>query len=418
MTKKWGILALVLFSVYALGMYIYIFHSGSGEIPNALKGTVADPATFMTKQELSLSEEYSKIRNFLFFVITPFEWLIYFFILITGLSRMFENWLPFSNRWAILQNAVYIFLLSFLTFILIFPFNYYQYTLSKHYGISTQPFDSWMRDNITDFWVNFVMTVIIISVLYWIIKRSPKKWWLYAWILTIPYTIFMMFIQPVVLDPLYNDFYPLKNKELEEKILTLAAEANIPADHVYEVNMAEKTNSINAYVTGIGSNSRIVLWDTTLNRLSENEILFIMAHEMAHYVKKDVYINIGLYLLISFLGFWLIAKMMSRLVTRYGRILKINKLNHIHSLPLFFLLVSILLFAYNPVSNIISRYQETRADDYAIQLTGNQQAGITTFQETSKSNLSEANPPLLVKWFRYSHPATVDRIHHIENETE
>ncbi|WP_249712589.1 M48 family metalloprotease, partial [Bacillus cereus] len=109
---------------------------------------------------------------------------------------------------------------------------------------------------------------------------------LYAWLLTIPFTIFVMIIQPVVIDPLYNDFYPLKNKELETKILSIAEQANIPAEHVYEVNMAQKTNSLNAYVTGIGSNSRIVLWDTTLNRLTDNEILVIMAHEMGHYEEK------------------------------------------------------------------------------------------------------------------------------------
>ena len=77
-----------------------------------------------------------------------------------------------------------------------------------------------------------------------------------------------MFIQPVLIDPFYNDFYPLKNKQLEAKILSVADQANIPAEHVYEVNKSEETNALNAYVTGIGSNSRIVLWDTTLNRLT------------------------------------------------------------------------------------------------------------------------------------------------------
>ena len=108
-----------------------------------------------------------------------------------------------------------------------------------------------------------------------------------------PFTIFMMFVQPVLIDPLYNDFYPLKDKALEEQILSLADRANIPAEHVFEVDMSEKTNSLNAYVTGVGSNSRIVLWDTTLEKLTDKEILFVMAHEMAHYVEKHIYIGIG-----------------------------------------------------------------------------------------------------------------------------
>ena len=87
------------------------------------------------------------------------------------------------------------------------------------------------------------MTVIVI-VLYWVIKRFEKKWWLYAWLLSIPFSMFLMFVQPVVIDPLYNDFYPLKNKELEAKILAMASEAEIPAEHVYEVNMSEKTTHL------------------------------------------------------------------------------------------------------------------------------------------------------------------------------
>ena len=91
LVKKYGISALLLFGVYILVMYVYIFHSNSGGIPESLQGTVADPHTFMSEQEVYLSEEYSKIKNFLFFVATPFEWLVYIFILVSGLSQAFEN---------------------------------------------------------------------------------------------------------------------------------------------------------------------------------------------------------------------------------------------------------------------------------------------------------------------------------------
>ena len=416
MAKKWGITALLLFGVYAIGMYFYIFHSDSAGIPANLKGTVADPQVFMSDRELYLSEEYSKIKNFLFFVATPFEWLIYLLILITGLSQAFERWIPLQKKGGILQNAVYVFLLSFLLFIVLFPLDYYRYSLSKNYGISTQNFHSWMRDNVIDFWVNFGMTVVIVTVLYWLINKSTKKWWLNAWLLMIPYTIFLMFIQPVVIDPLYNDFYPLTNKELETKILTLAEQANIPTAHVYEVNMAEKTNALNAYVTGIGSNSRIVLWDTTLNRLSENEILFIMAHEMGHYVEKHIYFGIAGYILTMLVGLWLTAKLMPWVIPRFGRVLKIKRINAIHSLPLFLLITSFLLFVSSPLSNYISRYQETRADQYAIELLVDPEAAVSAFQELTKAGLNEVNPPLLVKWFRYSHPTMLERITNITNE--
>lgn len=227
-----------------------------------------------------------------------------------------------------------------------------------------------------------------------------------------------MFIQPVVIDPIYNDFYQLKDKELETKILSLAEQADIPSDHVYEVNMSEKTNALNAYVTGIGENSRIVLWDTTLDRLTHDEILFIMAHEMGHYLLKDIYINIAVYLFMTFIGLWLIAKIMPRMINRYGSIIKVKKLSNISSLPLFLLISSFLLFFSNPLSNAVSRYQEVRADEYAMELVENPEAAISTFQQLTKAGLGEVNPSTLVKWFRYSHPPMLERINKVAEQAD
>lgn len=418
MKKKWGLIAVLTFGLYVVLMYIYFFHSQNSGIPASLKGTVADPSTFLTAQELLLSEELSKIRNFLFFLATPLEWLLYFVILITGISRLFERWSPEQQKWAIWRNTVYVFLLSLLLFVLQFPLGYYKYTLSKGYGISTQPFSSWMRDNVIDFWMDFGVSVMMVTVLYWLIKQSPKRWWLYAWALTIPFSLFLMFIQPVVIDPIYNDFSPLKDKVLETKILSLAEQANIPSEHVYEVNMSEKTNALNAYVTGIGENSRIVLWDTTLNRLTDEEILFIMAHEMGHYVVKDIYLNIAVYLLMMLIGLWLIAKIMPWMISRYGTIVKVKQMSNIHSLPLFLLMSSFLLFFSSPLSNAISRYQEVRADEYAMELVENPEAAVSTFQQLTKAGLGEVNPSALVKWFRYSHPPMLERINKVADQAE
>ncbi|WP_274310471.1 M48 family metallopeptidase [Solibacillus daqui] len=416
MMKKWGLIAVLTYGLYVVAMYFYFFHSQNSGIPTTLKGTVADPNTFLTAQELVLSEDLSRKRNFLFFIVTPFEWLLYFVILITGISRLFERWSLEQQKWAIWRNAMYVFLLSFLLFILQFPLDYYKYTLSKSYGISTQLFSSWMRDNLIDFWLDFGMSVIIVTVLYWLIKKSPKRWWLFAWALTVPFSIFLMFIQPVVIDPIYNDFSPLKDKALETKILSLAEQADIPSEHVYEVNMSEKTNALNAYVTGIGENSRIVLWDTTLNRLTEDEILFIMAHEMGHYVIKDIYLNITVYLLMTLIGLWLIAKIMPWMISRYGSILKIKHMSNINSLPLFLLISSFLLFFSSPLSNAVSRYQEVRADEYAMELIENPEVAVSTFQQLTKVGLGEVNPSALVKWFRYSHPPMLERINKVADQ--
>ncbi|WP_433748750.1 M48 family metallopeptidase [Falsibacillus pallidus] len=413
MVRKWAFNAVFAYLLFGVLMYAYLFYLADAAVPHSLKGTSVDPATFMNQREMMLSEEYSKIKNLLFFLSSPYEWLFYFLVLIFGVSRTFERWAEKTSRFHIIRSAVYLFWLSLASFIVTFPLSYLSHSVSKAYHISTQNFHSWMKDELIDFWVNFALMFIVVTVLYALMKKFKKRWWLAAWILSIPFTIFMMFLQPVVIDPLYNDFYPLKDKQLETKILDMAAKADIPAKHVYEVNMSEKTNSLNAYVTGIGSNSRIVLWDTTLKQLSDKEILFIMAHEMGHYVEKHIYFGIAGYLLLSLVGLWITAKWMEKCMGRKKE-LKITGISSLSSLPLFFLLTSILLFAASPLTNWVSRYEETRADRYAMEMTHDSASAVKTFQDLTRTGLSEVDPPWLVKIFRYGHPTMRERIERAE----
>jgi STE24 endopeptidase len=414
MARKMGAFAILAFALYGLFFYWYLFHFSSSALPFEYQGTSADPATFLNGRELELTEEYSKIRNMLFFLASPWEWLFYILIMLTGLNTCFKRWAEESAPRKFLRTPIYLFWFSLAGYAAALPLSFIGYKLSRTYNISTQTAPSWMKDELIDFWVNYATLLIIIPVLYFLLKKFPKRWWLPAWLLTIPFTLFMMFLQPVIIDPLYNDFYPLKNKDLEAKILNLASQAHIPAEHVYEVNMAEKTNAMNAYVNGIGSNSRIVLWDTTLNRLDDDQILFIMAHEMAHYVEKHLYIGIAGYLLLSLLGLYLVQVIMKRVLEKWGNEVKISSADDIRSLPLILVILSLLMFISSPVSNAVSRYQENRADTYAINMTKNPQAAIGSFQELTRSGLSQVNPPFLVKIFRYGHPTMLERITMLE----
>ncbi|MFS0864083.1 M48 family metallopeptidase [Fredinandcohnia sp. 179-A 10B2 NHS] len=402
--------SLGIYLVFGLFIAWYLFFGATTDIPSQLKGSPADPQTFMNERELLLSQEYSQIKNLLYFLSVPFEWLIYIIVLVVGISAKFRDWSKVSTKFSILQTAIYLFWLSLLVEVLSFPIAWISYNVSKSYNITVQSTNSWMKDVLIDFWVNYGLMILIVGVLFWLIRRNEKRWWFHAWLLSIPFSMFLMFVQPVIIDPLYNDFFPLTNKELESKILELADRADIPADHVFEVNMSEKTNSLNAYVTGIGSNSRIVLWDTTLERLSESEILFIMAHEMGHYVMKHIYFGIAGYLLLTLVGLFIISKLMNVMVKKWGSRFKISSVKDIAVLPLFLLLISVLSFVSDPVSNTVSRNQEKAADLYALEMTNDNQAAVTSFQKLAKAGLSQVNPPYLVKLFRYGHPTMLERI--------
>ncbi|XQY92723.1 M48 family metallopeptidase [Metabacillus sp. HB246100] len=416
--RKWLTTSIAVYFLYGLVVYWYLFiFSGSG-VPAPYEGTAADPATFMTGREQLLSQEYSTLKNFLYFVTVPFEWFLLFVFLLTGLSRKMQEWSQTTTKRSFFQSAIFFFWLSLFITLLSLPVEWIGYQISKTYHITTQSLHAWIKDQLIDFWVNYFLMALIVFVVLSLIRKFEKRWWLYAWLLSIPFSMFLMFVQPVVIDPLYNDFYPLKNKELETKILEIADRADIPAEHVYEVNMSEKTNALNAYVTGIGSNSRIVLWDTTLNKLEDEEILFIMAHEMGHYVMKHIYVGIAGYLLLSLFGLLFIHLLMEKLIQRFGPLLKINSMKELTMFPLFLLLLGVLTFASSPLTNTVSRYQEKSADMYAIEMTNDYEAAIHSFQELAKTGLSQVNPPSLVKIFRYSHPTMLERIHYLEEYGE
>ncbi|WP_240371523.1 M48 family metallopeptidase [Anoxybacteroides rupiense] len=409
----WSVLIYVL---YCAGIALYLFWFSDASIPTEWRGTSADPSSFLTSGEQHLSERYSDLKNFLYFASIPYDWFVYLLILLLGISNMLQKWAQRATKAFWVQTALYVFWLSLIITAAALPLELASYHFSRAYGISTQSMSSWLRDEVTDFLISTLLLFFVITVLYGLIRRFEKRWWFFAWLISIPLTIFLMFIQPVVIDPLYNKFYPLKNHVLEAEILSLAQQAHIPADHVFEVNMSEKTNALNAYVTGIGSHARIVLWDTTVERLKQEEVLFIMAHEMGHYVMKHIYWGIAGSIVLAFFGLWMVSRLMSWALAKWRKHLRIKAVGELASLPLLLLIMSLLQFSVTPLTNMVSRYEEHAADKYAVELTEDADAGISTFQKLAKAGLSEVYPPYLVKIFRYTHPTIFERIVFLEQQ--
>lgn len=414
--KKFYIGFTIFLILYGLFMSLYLFNAEQS-LPESYVNGPADPATFMTDEQLHKSTVYSRTKDFLFFIGIPWDWAIYLIILGFGFSASFLfTAKKFSNRSLFLQSTIFVFLMSILIALLKFPLQYFSYKVSTEYGVSIQPFDLWLIDKGKSFLIDFVMTVPMVWILYILIRRFPKRWWLWFWVLTIPLTILLFFAQPVIIDPIFNDFEPLQDQELKKDILSLAERANVPTEQVYQVNMSEKTTAMNAYVTGIGGNARIVLWDTTLQKLTKDEILFIMAHEIGHYVYKHIYWMLFGSLLASLVLFYIGYKILNWMVDRYGHYWGIRDIGDLSSLPLILLILSVLTFAVTPIENSISRASERASDEYGIQMTQNPDAAITAFQKLTIDSLSEANPPRLVKIFKYSHPTISERIYTINQE--
>ncbi|WNF35829.1 M48 family metallopeptidase [Bacillaceae bacterium IKA-2] len=414
--RKLFFAVLFIYVLYAIAISTYLFTIETS-LPEHFVGTEADPETFMEEEQLILAKDFSKWRNVIYFIDTPFEWLIYLFVLIFGLSHLFSQWSKQLVRYRFVYTGLYVILLASFSWIATFPLSYFSYSISTKFGISVQSFESWMKDQLISFWIGAIILTVIAYVIMLLVSKSPKKWWLYTWLLSIPFTIFLMFIQPVVIDPLYHDFYPIQDKLLEQDILRLAQEADIPADRVYEVKMSDKTNGLNAYVTGIGANLRIVLWDTTLMSLKREEVLFVMAHEMGHYHLNHLPLLLLGSLLASFVGLYITSKLYTLTINNLGSNLALKR-NDLAALPIILLIFSLLSFVASPVSNLISRTYEYESDRYALGLTNDADAAIATFHKLSVEGLADFNPPTFIKILRFTHPPMVERITHIREYSE
>ncbi len=215
--------------------------------------------------------------------------LIFCALLFTGISAKLRN---IARRWGkswFGEVVVYWVLFALIFFIIEFPLAYYTDFVRPHnYGLSSQEFSKWFIDTLKASAITFVIGGAIVLVVYWLIKKSPKRWWLYAALLTLPFTVLSILIGPLWIEPLFNRFGPMKDKVLEAKILHLAERAGISGTRVFEVDKSQDTNMVNAYVTGFGHSKRIVLWDTIIAKLTPDELLFVMGHEMGHYVLHHI----------------------------------------------------------------------------------------------------------------------------------
>lgn len=398
-----------LFVCYAIALAAYVWYTSPNNVPELYKGTAADPTTFFTPTQLHNSETLNAIRNWIFFMSGPWEWVIFLVLLMSGWARSWREGLERRRLPIYIRFPVYVLMINLVAFVLYFPLRVISYNMSRAYGITTQSEFSWLRDKLVAFGIHYLTMVIVAAVSFWIISRGGR-WWLKLWLISVPFTLFMMYVQPVVIDPLYNHFTKLSNPQLEQRILELAAKADIPAHRVYEVDMSAKTNAMNAYVNGIGSSLRIVLWDTTLKQLNEQEILLIMAHEMGHYVKHHLEWSavgaVGSSFVMLWFGGWLYAAIVRKRGKKWG----IRSLSDMTALPLILLLLSVLSFMTLPLTNAVSRQAEKSADQYAMKLIGSAEGAISMHQKMSVTVLSDVNPPLLVKWFRDSHPTDMERI--------
>lgn len=331
--------------------------------------------------------------------------------LFTGLSARIRDLAGRIGRRWFFTIAIYIALFSLLSAVIELPLSYYTDFVREHeYGLSNQTFAKWLKDSLLSLGLGIVIAALFLWVPDLLLKRSPRRWWLYTGLLAIPFLLLMVLVQPIWIDPLFNKFGPMKNAALETRILSLAERAGIEGSRVFEVEKSADTNALNAYVTGFGQTKRIVLWDTTISRLSEDELLFVMGHEMGHYVLGHIWKLIGFMASLILLTLYLIYRTSGWMIARYQERFGFVSLADIASFPLLILLFSGFFLVVQPVMMAFNRSVEHDADRFGLEITRDNRNAATAFVKQQQDNLAIPRPHWLEKMWRSSHPPLGERI--------
>jgi|CXWL01.1.fsa_nt_gi Zn-dependent protease with chaperone function len=409
-------LGLVVLPLVVLG-FVGLASAGAADDPPPTGSTVAQTAVPPDAGPVAVPEpsekamRYFRSGNVLWVVGTLWGLVVPAVILFTGWSARLRDLAARVSRRLFLQRASYFVLLSVATFVIDLPLAWYSSFVRPHaYELSNQTAGKWWSDALIGLAVGTLIGALVVGVPYMLLRTSPRRWWLWTGLLASPFLIVGLLIQPIFIDPLFNKFGPMKDQGLESEILALAGRAGIAGSRVYEVEKSVDTKTVNAYVTGFLSSKRIVLWDTLIQKLDRRETLFVMGHEMGHYVLGHVWQGIVIGTLLILLGLYVVHRTAGRLIARFGHRFGFTTLGDTASLPLLLLLLSLTSLVLSPALLALSRHAEHESDRFGLELTRDNHAAARAFVKLQQENLSNPRPGWLYKLWRSSHPPLGERI--------
>lgn len=362
---------------------------------------------------------YSRAGYTVYFVWIGLGLIIAWLFLRFGVAARMRDFAERLTEDRFLQGLIFIPLLVISTEILELPVLVYWHSLSLQYQQSVQGWGSWMLDWAKEVALFLGAALILGSILLYLIRRSPRRWWLLFWTCALPIFFFIFFISPWFIAPLFYKYEPLDktNPELVAAIekITQRAGLSIPRDRMFLMRASAKNNQINAYVTGVGASKRVVVWDNTIKKTSQNETLFIFGHEAGHYVLGHVR-NSFLFLSLTFLvAMYASFHALHALLGKWGSAWKIYGPQDLACLAVLLLIFKVFSFIGTPVESAYSRMQEHNADVFGLEVThgiipNSGEVAAHAFQVLGEEDLADPNPPPFITFWLYSHPPLAERL--------
>lgn len=331
---------------------------------------------------------------------------------VLGLTRLGARWVSTAARplgggwfWQVVLGTL---VLTVAGRVVTLPLSAYGEVVRHRYGLSTRSWPLFARDVAVDTGITAGLTALGLLLLVVLARRAPRTWWAWAGAGAAGLVVAGSFLYPVVVEPAFNDFTSLPAGQLRTDLLDLAEANGTPVQDVLVADASRRTTALNAYVSGFGSTRRIVVYDTLLQQLPDEQVESIAAHELGHVATDDVLTGtlvgaLGAAAAVALLG-WLLGS--APLLRRAGA----DGPGDARVVPLVLLLVAVGTLLSTPVQNGVSRQLEARADQHALDLTRDPDAFAAVMRRLAVTNLNQPDPPAAWQWFFGSHPTTAQRV--------
>ena len=379
---------------FAFTIYTSFMQVGFVQKAKNLEPIILDASKYTEAANYSIEKEkLSIVSNF-------YEFIIFFLWIGFGLETL-NSLITIENSW--LKAIVFIDLFIIINWLLGLPFELHKsFKLDKKYGFSNLTTSLFIKDTIKSGILFLVFGSAVIAGIALIIENLPS-WWIWGFAFIFAVIILINMLYPVIRDKMFDKFEKLKDEELEKKIEKLLDEVGFKSSGIFSVDASKRDNRLNAYFGGLGSTKRVVLFDTLVEKLSHNELLAVLGHELGHFKNGDILKNIGIMGFVMFIFFAIFGNLPEELFLGLG----LN--NEPSSIIAVFLIFSpILSFFLMPIISMISRHNEYAADEFGSNLQSKQDLVSALLKLANENKSFPLSHPIYI-FFYYSHPPLVER---------
>lgn len=334
-----------------------------------------------------------------------------------GLLAIYDHFVSGLGASSFIISAIIFFIaLTWCQTLLGVPFNIYEtFRIEARYGFNTTTPRIWISDLLKSQLIGTLLLTFLVAAAFWLIQWSPDRWWIWVWAFMAIFSLFMMYISPYVIEPLFNKFEPVTEEGLEDEIRVMMEKAGLKVGRVMQMDASRRSKHSNAYFTGIGKVKRIVLYDTLIKQMTHGEIVAVLAHEIGHWKKGHIWKRLAMAEVMALAGAWIAFHALN-----WPGLPGLVGLRPDLSLPARMIILgfigSLVMFPMTPISAWFSRRHEYEADNFASNLTNKPGDLASALVKLSAENLANLFPHPFYAAFYYSHPPAVERVRKLRED--